>query len=597
MMKYYLLFLLPLFLLPDQVSAQVYINEWMSSNSSTIADPDFDETGDWVEIFNDLNDTLDLSGYFLTDDFGEPAKWRFPQNTKIAPNGFLLVWADGADTGLHTNFKLTKDGEEIGFFNTDTLLLDSVIYSFQNTDISMGRMTDGAADLFFFVEPTPGNSNTTQAFTGLTFYQPHFSIKGGFFDASIEVELTALGGVIRYTLDGSLPTSSSSEYTAPIPIAATTNLRARVFQPNFIPGKPVTHTYFFNENFAERALPVVSISTNPEYFWDADIGLYVQDFKPEWEYPINIELFENDGSDRAAFNELAGVKVNGLNSWQLPQKMLGIYFDNEYDKNNLDYPLFFDRDRNQYDNFILRASGSDWSFTLFRDGLCQGVTTESMDLEKAGFRPSIVYVNGEYMGIHNLRSRTDEGFIENNFGYGNNEYDLIENNGVVEEGDSIAYTELYSLFNQDLSNAANFQSLANVLDVQNFTDYFITEIWASNSSWGHNIKLWKPKTIGSKWRWILQDLDRGFSGSNNNGIDYFTTDNNPAGYNWARIFLRKMLENDEYVLRFASRFADHLYTTFHPEHITKAIFKKERGYRKRNTLSCRPLGRHYFQLW
>ena len=565
-----LLFLLSI-AIPSLTSAQIYINEWMASNSSTIADPDFDATGDWIELFNDYNDTLDLSGHYLTDNFTDPARWSFPMGTKIAPNGFLLIWADGESTGLHSNFKLTKDGEEIGLYNADTLLIDSIIYSFQETDISMGRTVDGSNGLSFFPTPTPGSSNATQPFDGITYYRLRFSVKGGFYDAPFEVALTAIDGEIRYTLDGSLPTLSSLIYSQPIFIDETTNLRARVFQPNFIPSKPVTHTYFFETDFKERGLPVVSISTNSEYFWDADIGLYVQDFKPEWEYPINIELFENDGSDRAAFNELAGIKINGQNSWELPQKMLGIYFDNEYDNNNLDYQLFFDRKRNQFDNFILRASGSDWSFTLFRDGLCQGLASENMDIEKAGFRPAIAYVNGEYMGIHNLRSRVDESFIEDNFGYGNNEYDLIENNGEVEEGDTIAFAELFALFENDLTDAANFQAVDNQMDVQNFTDYFITQIWSSNSSWGHNIKMWKPKTAGTKWRWILQDLDRSFSGSDNNLINYFTTDNNPSGYNWARRPLLKMLENDDYARRFAQRFTDQLYTSFHPERVTKKI--------------------------
>ena len=573
-MKKSLIFLLGFsyFFLP-QSNAQVYINEWMSSNSSVISDPDFDESGDWIELFNDNNDTLDLTGHFLSDNFDEPTKWVFPPNTKIAPNDFLLIWADGENTGLHSNFKLTKDGEEIGLYGTDTLTLDSLVYSFQQTNISMGRMTDGAPDLSFFVEPTPGSSNNTQAYAGLTFYQPHFSVKGGFYEGQLELSLTTIAGTIRYTLDGSLPLENSTEYTSPLQITGTTNVRARVFQDEFIGGKPVTHTYFFGENFEERGLPVVSISTNPEYFWDPEIGLYVQDFKPSWEYPINIELFENDGSDRAAFNELAGTRVNGLNSWVLPQKMLGIYFDNDYDKNNLEYQLFFDSERKRFDNFTLRASGNDWASTLFRDALCQGLTDENMDLERMDYRPAIAYVNGEYMGIHNLRSRIDEGYIEENFGYASNEYDLIENNGEIEEGDDIAYNEFFALFDEDLTNVANFQAVEDVMDLQNFTDYFITEIWTSNSSYGHNIQLWKPKNEG-KWRWILQDFDRGLGGINYNTINYFTTATTPESYDWCRKILTSMLENEEYEQQFAQRFADQMYTSFHPDRVKTVIEEK-----------------------
>jgi len=569
--SFFLLLGLAYFFLP-QTNAQVYINEWMSSNSSVISDPDFDESGDWIELFNDYNDSLDLTGYFLSDNFNNPTKWTFPANTKIPPNDFLLIWADGEDIGLHSNFKLTKDGEEIGLYNADTLTVDSLIYSYQQTNVSMGRTMDGSSSLSFFLESTPGSSNNTQGYAGLTFYKPHFSVKGGFYESQLELSLTTIAGTIRYTLDGSLPIATSTEYTAPLLINETTNVRARVFQDDFIAGKPVTHSYFFGENFAERGLPVISISTNPEYFWDEEIGLYVQDFKPSWEYPINIELFENDGSDRAAFNELAGTRVNGLNSWELPQKMLGIYFDNDYDNNNLDYQLFFDNERTSFDNFTLRAGGSDWASTLFRDALCQGLTDETMDLERMDYRPAIAYVNGEYMGIHNLRSRIDEGYIEENFGYASNEYDLIENDGEVEEGDDIAYNEFFALFDEDLTNAANFQAVTDIMDLQNFTDYFITQIWASNSSYGHNIQLWKPKNEG-KWRWILQDFDRGLSGINDNSINYYTTEDNNPSYVWCRKILTAMLENEAYGQQFAQRFADQMYTSFHPEQVKRTIEK------------------------
>lgn len=560
-------------LLPFFASSQIYINELLSSNSSILNDPDFDNSGDWIELFNDYNDTFDLSGHYLTDNLGDSIKWAFPAATKIAPNDFLLVWADGENTGLHSNFKLTKDGEEIGLFSPQGVLLDSIIYNNQQTDISYGRQSDGSSTWGFFTTPTPQASNTTEFAESIVFYPVRFSIKGGFYNEPISVALSAIEGNIHYTLDGSLPTVEDAFYTTPIEINETTNIRARVFLPNAIPSKPVTNSYFINEDFEARGLPVVSISANPEYFWDDEIGLYVQDFKPEWEYPINIELFENDGGNRAVINELAGTKVNGQNSWELPQKMLGIYFDNEYDQNNIDYPLFFDRARRKYDNFILRASGSDWSFTLFRDALSQHLTEGMMDLDKTGYRPTIAYVNGEYMGIHNLRSRTDESFIEENFGYASGEYDLIENNGNVEEGDSVAYEELYALFEQDLSIPANYDSLLQVLDVQNFMDFFATEIWTSNSSWGHNIKLWKPKTPNAKWRWILQDFDRGFTGSDTDGIDYFTTGSPNSSYAWARLFLRSMLENEDFAAAFLSNFADHLYTTFHPKRVSEHITK------------------------
>ena len=558
---------------PKNTEAQIIINELIASNSGGISDPDFDDSGDWIELYNNSNSSADLSGYSLTDNLGQFDKWKFPNGTQIEANEHLLIWADGNDIGLHTNFKLSSVGEAVGLYDAQGILLDSIVYNNMLTDVSFGRKTDADIVWGFFQSPTPGFSNNTIAYDGLVFYQPKFSVRGGFYDNGIEVELSAIDGVIRYTVDGSFPSIVSPVYTSPIAINSTTILRAAVFLPNYIQGKAATQSYFVNEDLEARKLPIVSIATNPEYFWGADIGLYVQNFKPDWKYPMNIELFENDGSDRAAFNELGGIKVNGLNSWVLPQKMLGIYFDNEYDQNNLEYPLFFDRERNKYDNFTLRASGSDWSSTLMRDGLSQSLTIGVTDLGQVGFRPSIVFVNGEYLGIHNIRSRVDESFIEDNYGLGGSEYDLIENNGNVEQGDNVAFDELFDLLNQDMTEQSNYDAVAAVMDIENYIDFYVTEMWTSNSSFGHNIQLWKPRNSTSKWKWIAQDFDRGFFDVNSELYDFFTNTTNI--YEWVNTPFLNLTKNEEFANAFITRFADHLFTTYHPQRIEKFITKFE----------------------
>ncbi len=123
-----------------------------------------------------------------------------------------------------------------------------------------------------------------------------------------------------------------------------------------------------------------------------------------------LELFENEGVT-VSFNLMAGVKINGLNAWALPQKMLGVYFRGKYGNGKLDYYLFSDDKRNYYDNFSLRASGSDWSQTLMKDGMLEKSTQLNMNLDIQNYRPSILYVDGQYMGIHNIRSKIDEDYI------------------------------------------------------------------------------------------------------------------------------------------------------------------------------------------
>ena len=140
------------------------INEFMASNDTTIADPQ-GEFDDWIEIYNGGEDTVYLAGMYLTDDLSDPDKWEFP-DIFITPGGFLLVWADGdaGDPGLHTNFKLSASGEQIGLYDiSGGVPIDTLSFGVQTTDVSYGREADGGETWTFFTEPTPGSSNNPTA--------------------------------------------------------------------------------------------------------------------------------------------------------------------------------------------------------------------------------------------------------------------------------------------------------------------------------------------------------------------------------------------------------------------------------------------------
>ncbi|MBN2737695.1 MAG: CotH kinase family protein [Spirochaetales bacterium] len=551
------------------------INEFMASNAAIIQDPDSGEYADWIEIYNGGSQAVDLYGYYLSDNLNDPGKWQITQHTSIEAGAYIVIWADGVDSGIHTSFKLAQEGEEIGLFSPDLVLLDSVVFSEQTTDMSEGRDLNNGSSWVVFSEPTPGKSNSTTAFSGTEYSTPDFSVTGGFYTSSVTIELTAYpGAIIRYTTDGSEPGDSSPVYNAPIQINRTTILRARIFKNAFLPGPVVTHSYFINENSSSGTLPVISIASDPENFWDPATGIYVQDFKPEWEVPINIELFENNGSDRAAFNQTAGTKINGTNSWELPQKYLGIYFRKQYTSSNnkIEYPLFFDRERSKYKSFGLRTSGSDWSYTLFRDALAQDSTRLNMDLAIQGYRPCVVYIDGQYMGIHNMRSKLNDDFIEENFAMESGSYDLIsyglyERTEIVEEGSIDDFKEFKAMWSRDMSIQSNYEAMADIMDIENFTDWIIAEIYVRNTSVDHNVVEWKPKN-GGKWRWILCDTDRGFFEPSG----FFNTIHQISTFTrLSAIPFGSLMKNPEYQAYFTRKLADHLFTTFHPERMKNLI--------------------------
>jgi len=544
--------------------SKVVINEILASNSSINKDPDFNENADWVELYNSGNTTVNLKGYYLTDNYNIPEKWKISIDVFLPPKGFIIIWTDDRQTGLHTNFKLSASGEELALFSPALELEDSLTYNAQNVDISYGRCPDGSNIWGYYTNPTPGTNNGTELMTAKVDNSPEFSVKGGFFKTAVSVELfTDLGGVIKYTLDGSEPTDTSDVFSDPILLSKTTVVRARIFKPNQIPGNIVTQSYFIDDSIDLKNLPIISLSTNPENFWDSEKGIYVQSFKPEWEVPVNIEFFPNDGTIGSAFNEQAGVKVNGLYSWQLPQKMLGVYFKKQYGEGKLEYQLFPDRNRKTFDDFALRASGNDWSNTMFRDGLIQQACHNyNMNLDNMGFRPGIVYVNGQYLGIHNIREKVNEDYIASNYNLSKDSFDIIENEDYVETGSLDEYKLFKSLYSKDLSLDENYNAVDIAMDIENFTDMVITEMYTGNSSIDHNVMAWKPKNRG-KWRWILMDLDRGFFGASSEKISFYINQTVwPFG---------KLMKNAEYKKYFGKRLANHLFTTYNPIRMNKRI--------------------------
>ncbi|HPR33743.1 MAG TPA: RhuM family protein, partial [Prolixibacteraceae bacterium] len=210
---------------------QLFINEFMASNTGIVSDPDYGESADWIEIYNGSQQTVNLQGYSLTDNISDLYKWTFTGRVNLLPGACLLIWADGMNTGLHTGFKLSADGEELALVSPTGEIVDSLSFSFQEANISMGRKTDGASEWVFFTEPTPGRQNGGEAFAGIVKSEPTFSRLGGIFAAPLSLSIRSLyGGIVRYTLDGTEPSETAPVASSNLTINKTTVVRARIYK-------------------------------------------------------------------------------------------------------------------------------------------------------------------------------------------------------------------------------------------------------------------------------------------------------------------------------------------------------------------------------
>lgn len=574
----------------------VVINEFMAKNSITIEDED-EEFSDWIELYNADDIPVDLSGFSLSDDINELNKWVFP-DMLLSPKSYLLIFASGKDrhdtTELHTNFKISSGGEELFFTNSLGVIIDQVEAVELSSDESYSRFPDGGSDWIVTGNSSPGTTNNYSN-------QLLFSDQEGFYSNTFTLSINSVtGDTVYYTLDGDLPTIYSNycdgslliedrtsdpnvfseipttpdeslidykEWESPkVLLDKATILRCASYRNGVRTSKIYTKTYFVGDQLADKyTLPVISLISEEEHFFSENDGLYVPgvnfDFEDtqwsgnyfmrgeDWEREVHIEYFDQNGM--LGFSQDAGVRIHGGKSRQAAQKTLRLYAREEYGKKNFDYKLLPNRDVDKYDRFLLRTSMGAWERkSVIKDVLIQNICS-TLDLEYQEFQPAIVFLNGEYWGVHTIRDRIDERYLSyvsgvdrdslELRGWGNPDYDalidFIEENSLAEE--------------------SNYEYVKTKIDINNYLDYTIAELFFKNFDWpSNNMKLWRTLPDG-KWRWILYDLDAGMGNYSYNMMEH-ATKNDPSiswpNPPWATFLFRSLLENESFKSAFLSRY-------------------------------------------
>ena len=422
--------------------------------------------------------------------------------------------------------------------------------------------------------------------------EPVFSLTGGFYHRPQQLTLSSNlpGASIRYTLGGRPPDPSSPLYQDVIRIEKTTAIRARTFVPGLDPGEIVTQTIFIDEPVS---LPVISLVFDPDDFFDDEIGIYVigtqgvpgycsdtpHNVNMDWERPLNIEFYEPSGTQ--VLNQGAGVKIfGGCSRTRYPQKSLALYARAEYGKGSFKAQLFPDKPIRKFESFILRAAGDDQVHTFFREALTHVLVKDVIDMDVQAYRPVVVFFNGEYWGIHNLREKLNEHYPAGNYNLDPEDIDILKRDGTrsynIVSGENEDYVELMNFVeSHNLSDPENYRIVEEQMDVNQFLNYQVTEIYLTNGDWpGNNIKFWKAWAYRhDRWRWLLYDMDGSFSDIYQNTLQVATQPDGPNWPNppWSTLLFRKLLENDWFRNEFIQRHALYANTIFHPDRVIPII--------------------------
>ncbi len=562
----------------------VIINEFLTVNDTSVLDEDGDNE-DWIELYNPNDFAVDLEGWSLTDSDDNPREWVFPA-VSIPADGYLVVFASDKNRRpenggeLHTNFKLTSNGEYLALFTAEeppraaTAFLPG--FPPQEDDISYGRLP-GLDEYGVLGTPTPGAANTLDELALPKADTPTAVPGRGFYETPQAVFLIApvSGGQLRYTLDGSEPDETNGvDYSVPIAVSANAVIRAATFAEGSRRSDVITHSYKFGE--AARIAPIAALSIAA----DEETALYEPDgimaivggiydgghwtaVEPtdynnalmngqDYERRVSVEYLAPGGDN---FQLDAGLRLHGSpvsrisrsrgDDWvscecgpgqpahctngqtSFNKFSFKLYFRNEYGQAWLEEPIIPNAAAPRLQHLVLRG-GTGSCNRFLNDELVRRLHADMGHVAATG-EVFALYLNGDFKGHYNGVQRLREPFFQEAQASSTG-WDVIEEFEEVSEGDGIAWEAMrdFALGN-DLSQQENYDALGAMLDIPHFVDYLLVQIYTGNVDWPfNNWTAARERSEGSRFRFYVWDAEAAFGNVN---VNNFTTSVRGGGLN------------------------------------------------------------------
>ncbi len=517
--------------------AQLVINEINAANLTNYAD-DLGKFEDWIEIHNTSSAAVSLQGWYVSDNKNKPTKFQITEDIAIAAGGFKVMFCSGRNLitngTIHTSFKLSQTRntpEEVTLSNPQAVIVDSKKVKSLQRHHSYGRKADGGLDWGITTVPTPGASNNTVKFYEDYAAKPAMDSAAGFYGAAFALTIVAEtpGDTVRFTNTGNEPTRTSPIHSGPFTISMTSSLKAKVYpvDTSLLPSYTEFNTYFINEDLT-FTLPIISVAgTQLLTLVNGNQGL-----RPFGTF----EMF--DTQKQRVARTTGELNSHGQDSWVNNQRSIDWVSRDEMGVNAAVNEQLFPglTERDEFQRIILRAAGddnypggSDWPgngapplAAHMRDAYTQNLAArDKLNIDVRTASKSIVFVNGKYWGVYDLRELPDDhDFTDFNYQQGKYDLDYLLTWGntwaqyttTTEAETKQDWTTLVDFVkDNDMSDQSNFELVKEQLDYKSLVDYMLVNSFANASDWlNYNTGWWRgtnPDGGHKKWGYILWDLD------------------------------------------------------------------------------------------
>ncbi|MCC8071292.1 MAG: CotH kinase family protein [Bacteroidales bacterium] len=492
--------------------AGVVINELMPSNiSNLMVNQDFPDS--WVELYNPTDEVIDISGWYIAvSDTWTPYEYYQLPTVAVPAKGYRLLYCDKEGSSLHACFRIDSGKETLYLYDSEQNLVDKVERKKQPCpNAAYGRESDGDSKWGWELTPTPGAANGG-GFSSDVLPEPLFSIPGSAccsepFTLTLTLPSSKIPADTRiyYTLDGSEPSlASDNGLEIELEIDSSTVVRATLISAEALSPLPTTHTYIFGDR---GEMPVVCLSLPEEFLYDEEIGLFWWDgvmysysLWNDQRRPLNYEIFL-DPKAESLVNQVGEMGVHGGWTRSYDQKSVKLKANKRFGTKRIYGKLWEEKDVDENKTLVLRNGGNDFLSTHMVDAFLQTLFgTHCQNFDWQAYRPCMVYINGKYYGLMDMRECTNEDYV-----YAN--YDGLEDIYMVDEWKEIKVNEekdRYDAWNANLdfvtlytNPESTYEQMEEAVDVDAFINYLAFEWFGNNVDYPlYNIVQWRPAEAG-----------------------------------------------------------------------------------------------------
>jgi hypothetical protein len=560
-----------MFVLPLAVKGQVLkINEIMPKNGVTSFDS-FGNSSDWIEIYNNTNNAIQLSDYYISNDLTDKLMWQLPTKN-LQPHEIVLIYCSNENVyapDYHTNFKLKNAPDTLGIFYKDGSTIELFSYKEMRADVSYGCKPDGSSSLVYFNGATPNATNNNSIGYNCILDTPTVSVLSGFYPSplSVNVSHSVAGVQLRYSTNGDAPNILDPVYTNALnlvsdyspnrisaiptnpgtnaPLGSYTVLRSnnrgwlppdgdvqninvfkvKAFKSGCISSEVVTRTYLLDDgNIVFPDMPIISLQVDSIDFFSNDTGIYVYGNRPDgnyneqgaaWERSSYFEYF--DENKNVLINQKLGVELHGNGSRHSLHKNIRISAKSMYGLQTIEAPLFKDSDVTTFKHLIVRSPGHRPDCNP-RDELATSIVAK-LGFDIQNYSISTMYLNGEYWGTNVVKERFNEDFISIKYDMGLSNIVMLESDGDLEygvESDTAHYNNMILFVEQNsLDIPSNMAYLNTQMDIDNYINFIGSEVYIGNGDWpNNNMRFWRKRvdfndyaSLGHDGRWRWMFFD------------------------------------------------------------------------------------------